>query len=239
MNIMQALKERLRKFNQLEWQIEFLIQVLYFLLILIFAFIAFSVMTRKYDQLIDLFTPIIPMLAAILFAKASNRIIIDNDINKIDEKRCEILQITHYQIAIAKDLRQKIHFFKKIIEEKNIETPIVLLIEIANTIESRYEELLSEKESYRHLSGKCIDILISMSGAIFGIKTLGEGYKKIVAINQANNFKSHLSKDDENLTNTMNKVLDELEIYIDELFKLRNSIEDNAEKSSKKAAIEK
>lgn len=231
--MLQKLKDQLEKeYTQVEIQITWLIKILYALLIILIAFIGWSLYENEYKDLIDLFTPMIPLLAAILFANASNRLIINDKISKLKDRDNEILRITHYQIAISKDMRQKINYLKSRLQKNKVNsTPIILMTELATTIENRYENLLLDKDSYKHLQGNSVDTLVNLSGSIFNYKTYAESLKLLIEINKSNGSNLVLNKNPEKVINNLTYLSENLQKYIDALFELRSSIEDKTKNS--------
>lgn len=186
---------------------------------------------HQYDQFWSLLISIIPLLAAILFALASNRLIINTDINRENDRRQEIVRTTHHLIAITKDLHARVSYVKSMFNEDK-PYPAFILSQIAETIENRYETLL-EQDAYKYLPGQCVDIITRISGSIYGISVLAEVVKHVTTANPVMKLNEVLKKDNENRDATikqLDKVMDEIQNLIDELFKLRKSLDVNQPK---------
>ena len=102
--------------------------------------------------------------------------------------------------------------------------PAFALSQIAATIEARYETLL-ERDAYKFLPGKCVDIITRMSGDIFGIGLLAEGVKHITTANPASALEGVLNKDKQVQVAKLDELMTDLQELIDEILKLRTSID--------------
>jgi len=72
--------------------------------------------------------------------------------------------------------------------------PTFVFGKVTENIERRYETLL-ERDAYQFLPGKCFDIIINMSGSIFGIGARAEGLNNITASNLMTAIDSVLPQD--------------------------------------------
>jgi hypothetical protein len=211
----------LKTFRRINRDIEVLTYIL--LVFLVIAAIRATILIYKdqYDQLWSLLSPTVPLLAALLIVRVANRLIVHNNIIREDDRRQEIVRTTHHLIAITKDLRARVGYCKVILSEGS---PALTLIEIAKTIEDRYETLL-DRDAYKYLPGKCVDIITKISGSIFGISLLAAGMRHGTNTNPSAAFANISTNENEGLIATLEELLADLQELIDELFKMRESID--------------
>lgn len=212
----------LSEFRRADRDIDALTYVLVSLLLVLAGRVAFLVYGGQFDQLWSLLAPTIPVIAALLVVRVANRLIISGNIVREDERRKDIVRITHHLIAITKDLKGRVEFVKKLLSEGS--GPVLALSQIAATIEDRYEALL-DREAYELLPGKCVDLIVKMSGSIFGISLLAAGTQHGIAANPAFALQSLPNKDSHLPAAELAKLMAEIQELIDELFRLRDSLE--------------
>lgn len=209
----------LNEFRRADRDIDSLTYVLVILLLVLSGRVAFLVYEGQFDQLWSLLAPTITVIAALLVVRVANRLIINGNIVREDERRRDIVRTTHHLIAITKDLKGRIEFVKKLLSEGS--GPVLALSQIAATIEDRYEALL-DREAYKLLPGKCVDLIVKMSGSIFGISLLAAGAQHVIAANPTCALQSLPN----NMPTTeLAKLMADIQELIDELFRLRESLD--------------
>ena len=132
----------------------------------------------RYQDLWSLLPQVVPLLSVLVVIRVANRLISNGKIIREDDRRQEIVRTTHHLIAITNDLRARVGFAKAMFTE-GARTPIAI-VQIANSIEDRYETLL-QRDGYKYLPASCVDIITRISGDIFGIGVLAEGVKQATA----------------------------------------------------------
>lgn len=214
-----------KRFNHLERDIQALTYVLIAFFLTLAYRAAFLINEGHYNELWSLIAPTISILAALLVASASNHLIVNDRINRMDDRNREIIRTTHHLIAICKDLHGKIYYVKLLLSDNNNTRPSFVLDKITSSIEDRYEVLL-ERDAFKYLPGKCIDIITSISGSIYGIRMLAEGVKHITQANPIVPLKmGRQNSGHDQMISQIDKLLTDTESLKDELFKLRESIE--------------
>jgi hypothetical protein len=217
-----VIRQLVRRFERLDRCIEALAYVLLAFLLILAAQGGLFVYERQYSQLWSLLAPTITLLSALIVVLIAKRLIINGDINREDDRRQELVRTAHHLIAIAKDLRARVEYVKTTLSDGS--RPALSLTQVAKTIEDRYETLL-ERDAYKFLPGKCVDIISNMSGAVFGIGLLAEGVKHVAASNPAFALKTLPNADDHVPIATLDKLMADLQELLDELFKLRTSMD--------------
>jgi hypothetical protein len=102
--------------------------------------------------------------------------------------------------------------------------PAFVFEKVAENIERRYETLL-ERDAYQFLPGKCVDIIINMSGNIFGIGALAEGLNSINASNPLTVIDSVLPQDMTQQIAKLDQLMNKLQELITGLYEMRTSID--------------
>lgn len=166
------IRDMLKTYKKFDRDVDALSGVLLFLLLLVIGRGIMCVYRQDYDALGPLLTSVIPIVAASLVVRVANRQIVHGNLIREDERRQQVVRVTHHLMAIAIDMRQRVGYMHKTLNEAYA-TPF-LLEQIAANIESRYEVML-EPEAYKYLPGACIDIIVNMSGSVFGLATLAKG----------------------------------------------------------------
>lgn len=214
----------IKRFNYLERDIRALTYVL-IAFFLVLAYRAASLTNEgQYHELWLLIAPTITVLAALLVASASNRLIVNDRINRMNDQNREIVRITHHLIAVCKDLNGKIYYVKLMLSDNNTQ-PSFILDKITTSIENRYEVLL-ERDAFKYLPGNCVDIITRISGTIYGMRMFAEGVKHITQENPLVPLNMGVKKSgNDQIISHLDKLLNDIESLVNELFKLRESIE--------------
>ncbi|MDR7271014.1 hypothetical protein J2X20_003672 [Pelomonas saccharophila] len=182
---------------------------------------AMLVYERKFDDVWPLLPQAVPLLAVLVAVRVANRLLSNNNIIREDDRRQELVRTTHHLIAITKDLRARVGYAKAILTDGG--RPRIALVQIAKSIEDRYETLL-QRDGYRFLPGSCVDIITRISGDVFGIAALAEGIKQVTAAEPNSAFVLVPAKGDSPLSPQLDTLMADLQQLLDQLFELRDSI---------------
>lgn len=213
-----------KRFDYLERDIQAVTYVLIVFFLIVACRAAVLINEGDYNELWLLIAPTITILAALLVASASNRLIVNDRINRMNDQSREIIRTTHHLIAICKDLDGKIYYVKLLLSD-NSTRPSFILDKIATSIEDRYEVLL-ERDAFKYLPGNCVDIITRISGTIYSIRMLAEGVKHITRANPLLPLKMGAEKSgNDQIISQLDELLNDIESLVNELFKLRESIE--------------
>lgn len=212
-----------RRFQSLDRDVNALGNILgVFLLILVARAIQF-VYEGQYNQLGNLLGSATPLIAALLITRVANRLIVNGDIIRENDRRQEIARTTHHLIAITQDLRARVEYIHVIFKDGG--HPAIAITQIAATIEDRYNTLL-ERDAYKVLPGTCIDIITRLSGSIFGIGVIACGFSHTIAVNPTVALSPIPRTNNDVVITKLEEVMSELQSLIDELFALRTSLDE-------------
>jgi hypothetical protein len=211
-----------RKFERLDKDVEALSNVLLIFIVLLFARVTLLIYEHRFDELWAILAPMTALVAALLVARVASRLITNNNIIREDDRRMDIVRVTHHLLAVAQDLRARVDYVKTMLSTGN--RPVFALGEIVSTIERRYETLL-ERDSYQYLSGPSVDLIIRMSGSIFGICTLARGLEKATTDKPLASIDSVLPSDREQQVANLGDLMDGLNKLIDQIYEVRASID--------------
>lgn len=217
----------LNEFRRTDRDIDRLSYVLLSLLVVLACRVTFLVYGGQFDQLWSPLALSIPVIAALLVARVANRLIINDNIVREEKRRTDIVRTTHHLIAITKDLKGRVEYVKKLLSEDSV--PLLPLLQIAPTIEGRYEALL-DREAYNLLPGKCVDLIVKMSGRIFGISRLLPAGTQIAA-NPPFALQSLPNKVSNLPALGLAELITDIQELIDELFLLRDSLDEGGKRS--------
>ena len=216
------INDLLRKFEKLGRDIEALSYFLIaFAFVLIFR-ILFLLYQCRFEELWSLYAPLTAIFAALLVARVAKHMIAHNDIIREDDRRLDIVRVTHHLLAVTQDMLAQVEYVK-IMLSCGKRTAFVFE-KVAENIERRYETLL-ERDAYQFLPGKCVDIIISMSGSIFGIGALAEGLNNITASNPLTAIDSVLPQDMTQQIANLDQLINKLQELITGLYEVRTSID--------------
>ncbi|NGZ88148.1 hypothetical protein [Duganella aceris] len=118
------------------------------------------------------FVPLATSFSALLVSRNAKHLLVKNDMLREDDRRQEIVKITHHLMATISSLIDHVSYFKTTINEKN--KPALVIADTVENIVLRYEVLL-EREPYKFLPGTTVDLIGKMSGSILGIKAFASG----------------------------------------------------------------
>lgn len=184
--------------------------------------VAILVYEARHQDLLALLPQVVPLLAVLVVVRVANRLILNGNIIREDDRRQEIVRTTHHLIAITKDLRARVGYAKTMLTEGG--RPPIAIVQIAKSIEDRYETLL-ERDAYKYLPGSCVDIITRISGDIFGIGLLAEGMKQAAADKQTLALMPVLADGDRSPQPRLDALMQDLQELLDRLFELRQESE--------------
>lgn len=182
---------------------------------------AILIYENRYLELWNIIPMVVSLLSILVIIRVANRLISNGNITREDDRRLEIVRVTHHLIAIAKDLRSRVGFVKTTLKDGG--RPSFVLAQIANSIEERYEALL-DKDAYKFLPGPCVDRIIGMSGSIFGIMTLAEGVRQTASGN-ADIARAPLPATEGVVIKALDDLMNDIQKIIDEVYSIRQSID--------------
>ena len=113
------------------------------------------------------------IVSVLLVATVASRQLAHSDIVREDDRRRDIVRITHHLMLVLSDLRQRVSYASTVLSEGG--RPLIALTKNVDVIEKRYEVFFDREEIYGYLSGKSVDLIRDMSGRISGLKTLSDG----------------------------------------------------------------
>jgi hypothetical protein len=218
------IKTLLANYNRSDRDINTLTYVLIAFLLAVAGRGAVFIYDCQYQELWPLLSQAIPLLSVLVVVRVANRLISNGHILKEDDRRQELMRTTHHLIAITKDLKARVGYAKHMLSKGG--RPDFAFVQIAKSIEERYESLL-QRDGFRFLPGPCVDIIVRISGNIFGIGLVAEGMK-------LSNSEQHVRVLDPILANgsslplhKLDELISDLQQLLDHLFELRLSIEDS------------
>lgn len=181
----------------------------------------FFIYEESYQDLWALMPLAVPLLAALAVVRVANRLLISGHMVREDERRQDLVRTTHHLIAITTDLRQRVGYFRKLMSEGG--RPPIVLIKAGKSIEARYEALL-DRDGYRFLPGNCVDVITRISGHIFGLSVIAEALEQGTSGKPEVRVTNLPIQTGEPSDVGLDAVMTDLQILLDELFKLRRSI---------------
>lgn len=168
-------------------------------------------------------TPLATSLSALLVSRNAKHILVRGDIQREDDRRHELVKITHHLMATVSSLINHVSYFKSTIEQKT--RPALVVAETAENIVLRYEVLL-EREPYKYLPGPMVDLIGNMSGAILGIKAFATGVTTMTAKNPLAPLSSVMPPSAIGPVEETAKLITELETLDGQIRALRAELED-------------
>lgn len=176
----------------------------------------------RYQELWPLLPQSVPLLSVLVVVRVANRLISNGHILREDDRRQELVRTTHHLIAITKDLRARVGYAKEMLSEGG--RPTLALVQIAKSIEERYEALL-ERDGFRFMPGACVDIIVRISGDIFGIGVLAESMRVATSEKPAHSLVPIPVNTNRPAPPRFDELMNDLQLLLDHLFELRQSIE--------------
>lgn len=211
-----------RKFNLIEKDVNLLTKVLTILLLFIWFRACYLAYVRDFVSIWGLLGPLTSVAATLLISRIASRLIVHGQVLKEDERRQEIVKVTHQLLAVTKDLKAKVGYFNKLMREGD--KPVVILVSLARSIEKRYETLY-ERDAYKFLQGKSVDLISNLSGSIFGILAVAEALGSTGSINLPCRIEDLAAKKSDDLKVRSEKLSDELQTLIDQIYDVRISLD--------------
>lgn len=147
----------------------------------------------------------------------------------LDDRRRKIVRITHHLIAITGDLKARVGHVKANFERG--ESSAAVLAKISKSIEYRYDTLLLKPDAYEFLPGPTVDLIIGMSGSVFGVTALADGMAQAMAEKHPSALMPIPVNPTQPLTPQFDSLMSELQELIDRLMDLRKSIDVSQEEA--------
>lgn len=217
----------IRNFESHDRKVDALTNLLVFLTLCVYLLLLWALSSWNFDAAATLFGLMTTSIAGVLLSITASRHIIYQQIEKENIRRADIIKYTHNLIAVSKDLQGKVHYFGEFI--KNGDRPVAAIETLAESISERYESLLKQ-DAYMYLSGKTVDVIVNLSGSIFGLcrvidtlcfqlRSTGKSISEFFPKQEADIQVAKISD-----------LTEEIQSVTDQLFELRDSIEGNTEK---------
>ncbi len=211
------MKKLLSHYDSLERQIK----ALEFFAIVLFCLYTGHGVWLVLDQAISVgeaFGRIGVIVSVLLVVKVASRQLAHNNIVREDDRRQDIVRITHHLMAVIQDLINRVSYVSKVLSKGGY--PLVALTQNVDIIEKRYETLL-DREIYGYISEESVDLIGKMAGSIFGMATISNGL--IEALKKVDNPSIPNRKDD-SINSLVAPLLDELELLDKQIKQLRETI---------------
>ncbi len=211
-----------KKFDLIERDVNLLTKALVFLLLVITFRASYLAYIREFASIWVLLGPFTSVAAALLVSRIASRLIVHGQVLREDDRRKEIVRVTHQLLAVTKDLKARVEYFNRIMAEGN--KPVAVMVSLAKSIEKRYETLY-EKDAYQYLPGKSIDLINALSGSICGMLTTAEILQSTGAANSLRLVRDFTGKISDDFKVSSEKLQDELQTLIDQIYELRASLD--------------
>lgn len=215
------INDLIRKFKRLDRDVETLSNILLFFILLLSVQVVRLIYIQKFDELWAILAPMTALVAALLVTTVANRLITNNNIIREDDRRINIVRVTHHLLAVVQDLHSRVGYANTVLINNN--NSVFCFGEIAASIERRYETLF-ERDLYQYLPGPSVDLIIGMSGSIFGVCTLAEGLGKATLNKPMALIDNVLLPKRKQLVSELDKLMIDLMKLIDQIYELRASI---------------
>lgn len=212
------IEKLVQEFDLVERDVNIITNVLIFLMLVILFRAAYFMFNQEFENVWGLLSPLTSLAAALLVSKIASRLIINGQVLREDERRKDIVRVTHHLLAITKDLKSRVGYFNKLMAEGD--KPVAIMLSLAKSIEQRYEALF-EREPYQYLPGESIDLINNLSGSIYGIQATAEILKNASATNSLMLIKSLTGQTSEQYVSMMDKLLNEIQTLIDQIYVVR------------------
>lgn len=149
-----------------------------------------------------------------------------------DAERRKIVRTTHHLIAITKDLKGRVYHVKNVLTDGKYEGkyPVSNLEKIAKSIEERYETML-EPDAYEFLPGPTVNLIVGLSGSIFGLTRLADGVAQSTKEKSGSDLTPVPVNPNQSSTQIFDNLMSKLQELIDQLMALRKSIDVDQEKA--------
>lgn len=210
-----------RRFDEIERDVNLLTGALVVLLLIIVSRGSYLAYVRDFDSIWGLLGPFTSVAAASLVSRLASRLIVHGQVLREDDRRRELVRVTHQLLAVTKDLKAKMGYFNKLMADGD--KPIAVMVSLVRSIEKRYEALY-EKDAYQFLPGQSVDLINNLSGSISGML----GTAEILGSRDADGsrlIKDITGKTSEEFNERNSKVLEEVQTLIDQVYELRISLE--------------
>lgn len=169
------MKKLTGRFDNLNRQVDALGIFAVVLFFLLAGYAIYLMYGQKVDDALKVSMPLAALVSALLVAKVASRLLEHNGLVREDDRRQEVVKITHHLLAVIDDLRNRIGYVVLVFREGN--RPMIALFENVAVIEKRYE-VFFDRDIYRYLNGETINLIGRMSGGIFGLTSFTKGVEK-------------------------------------------------------------
>ena len=216
-----AIEDLVQKFDAVEKDVGIISKVLLFFIALLTSKGILLIYNERYDDIWSLIGAVTSIIAALLISKIATRLILNGQIVREDERRIKLVMVTHHLIAITRDLRSNVGYYKKKLID--LDQPAIILSELSKTIERRYETLL-ERDAYLYLPGRSVDVINNISGNIYGIRTLALQLVEHPATNSNEPLSMIYQQPPEPLVSQLKALLIDLDTLINQIYEIRATV---------------
>lgn len=216
-----TMKKLVREYDNLEKDISHLSYFAFFILCGLVGYGIWLLYAGKIDEIWNFSGPLGALVAALLVSKVASRLLVHNSITREDDRRQDIVRITHHLIAVISDLTARVNYGA--ITLRDGKRPLIALTNNALAIEKRFEVFL-DRELYRFLNPESVDLIERMGGTIFGLYTFSEGLREKFNGKPDLIIPSSESPERQEMVEALNALIVDLKSLEDQIWQLRESI---------------
>lgn len=216
------MKKRMGHYIKLKRQVGALEIIASVMFCLLAGYAIYLVYDQKFDKALTVSMPLGAMISALLVAKVAGRLLEYNDIVRKDDRRQDIVRITHHLLSVISDLRSRVGYAISTLREGG--KPLIALTENAAAIEKRYE-VFFDREVYRFLSGETVALIGCMSGHVFGLATLAKALAEIYSGKPNIIISASEDLTSKNAIEGLESLLKDLDVLDSQIRQLRGTLE--------------
>lgn len=187
-----------------------------------FVCVIWFVYHRDFSEISKYSGSLVVLFSVLLASKAASRQLAHNKITIIDDRIQDIVRITHHLIAVITDLKSRVHHSSELLKKDDY--PLLAFTKNAIEIEKRFE-VFFDRELYRFLNPKSVELIAGMAGTIFGLSVLSEGLAGKDNITSTSKISNIESSARGNVAKALTGLLEELESLEKEIRQIRESID--------------
>lgn len=170
-NVQSKINSLLTEYSALDRDIRALSWLLEGLIFISGLLMAWAIWKSESDDIWRLARIIGVLISALIISKAASRLICHTELVRQNDRARSVARLTHHAMAVLSDLKQRVAYAKELLQ--NGGRPLVALSRNAKSIEEHYHTFY-QRELYELLSPRAIEIIVGMSGAVFGLCAFAE-----------------------------------------------------------------
>ncbi len=175
---MSSIHETLSSFKRIDREIDVLSTLLVVLVGCVLLRIGWLLYGSRIGEIWTSVAVLGALMSALLISKSASRLLLHNQFYKEDERRRDIVRLTHHAMVILNNLTDLVGYVEHYISAGD--KPAAVFVGATRAIEEKWS-LFYDRDLNQLLTANAYKLVRDMSGSFFGLTSLGRGLESALS----------------------------------------------------------